>query len=135
MPTHYWLLPPGECMAKAIRDTAVPLLCGRFVCCVCHWCVSTSTGVDRPASCFLAGWHRDAGLIYVLSKLSLCVHVSAPAGQARGRKLLPGSSLCASAPSLQAKEEEKAAAKAGRTPSHRALVLDPDILQRVLAHR
>jgi DNA-binding transcriptional MerR regulator len=35
----------------------------------------------------------------------------------------------------EAKEEEKAAAKAGRAPSPKALVLDPDVLQRVLAHR
>ena len=37
---------------------------------------------------------------------------------------------------MQAKEEEKKAQKAGRSPTqHSNLVYDPDILQRVLAHR
>jgi hypothetical protein len=37
---------------------------------------------------------------------------------------------------MQAKEEEKKALKAGRSPTqHTSLVYDPDILQRVLAHR
>jgi hypothetical protein len=37
---------------------------------------------------------------------------------------------------VQAKEEEKKALKAGRSPTqHTSLVYDPDILQRVLAHR
>ena len=37
---------------------------------------------------------------------------------------------------MQAKEEEKKALKAGRSPTqHASFVYDPDILQRVLAHR
>ena len=58
------------------------------ICCACFYVCQDS--VDRPASCFLAGCHREAGSIDVLSSLSQCALLPAPAGQEWGASCCQG---------------------------------------------